>query len=80
MADDKKLTLNEKIALIEENAKKLEDNTLGLEESMKLYEESLNLIKECNVELDQAKNKIFKLSPDNIEIEVDENLEEVNEL
>ena len=47
---------------------------------MKLYEESLNLIKECNVELDQAKNKIFKLSPDNIEIEVDENLEEVNEL
>lgn len=76
---ENKDALTEKIKKIEEIAKSLEKGDLSLEDSISEYEKALNLIQECNKDLEEAKNKIFKLTPDNIQIEVDEDLQEVNE-
>ncbi|MCR4562207.1 MAG: exodeoxyribonuclease VII small subunit [Bacilli bacterium] len=56
--EEKKLTFEEKLNRLAEIVEKVENETLPLEESIKLYEEGNALIKELNLTLKEAEDKI----------------------
>ncbi len=58
----KKQTFEEAFKRLEEIAALLDSGETPLEESMKLYEEGMKLIKICSEKLEQAEQKIRKLS------------------
>lgn len=50
---------------LEETVAKLEGEEVTLEESLKLYEEGLKMSKKCEKILDEAKQKIIVVEPEN---------------
>ena len=56
------LSYEQQMKRLEEIVAKLEDGSLGLDESLKLFEEGTNLAAECNKVLNNAEQKIIKLS------------------
>ena len=56
------LSYEQQMKRLEEFVAKLEDGSLGLDESLKLFEEGTKLAAECNKVLNNAEQKIIKLS------------------
>ncbi|MBQ6752381.1 MAG: exodeoxyribonuclease VII small subunit [Clostridia bacterium] len=56
------LSYEQQMKRLEEIVAKLEDGSLGLDESLKLFEEGTKLAAECNKVLNNAEQKIIKLS------------------
>lgn len=56
------MKFEERVASLEEIAKKIENENLSLEESIKLYEEGIKTARECIVYLNENKEKINNLS------------------
>lgn len=55
---ERKVNLEEAMAILEEIVSQLEDEKLPLEKSLKLYEEGVKLASKCASELEAAKRKI----------------------
>jgi len=56
------LSYEQQMKRLEEIVAKLEDGSLGLDESLRLFEEGTKLAAECNKVLNNAEQKIIKLS------------------
>ncbi|MCK4538532.1 MAG: exodeoxyribonuclease VII small subunit [Candidatus Krumholzibacteria bacterium] len=57
-----KVNFEESIERLEEIVRRLEDEVVPLEESIKLYEEGMKIGRKCRVILQQADERIKKLS------------------
>ena len=62
--EEKKVSLEENFAAIEEILTKMEDADLPLEESFRLYEDGVKRLKECSGEIDMIEKKVKLLSDD----------------
>ena len=58
----KSVTFEESLTRLDEIVKALEAGDVPLEESMKLFEEGTKLAAACSKQLDQAEQKILKLT------------------
>ena len=58
------LTLNEMLAVLEEQVKKLESDDISLEDSFKVYEEGMKTIRLCNEKIDRVEKKVLELNAD----------------
>ncbi|MBE5731454.1 MAG: exodeoxyribonuclease VII small subunit [Clostridiales bacterium] len=56
------MKFEERIASLEEIAKKIENDNLSLEESIKLYEDGIKTARECVSYLNENKEKINNLT------------------
>lgn len=56
------MKFEERVANLEEIAKKIESDNLSLEESIKLYEDGIKTARECIVYLNENKEKINNLT------------------
>lgn len=56
------MKFEERVANLEEIAKKIENDNLSLEESIKLYEEGIKTARECIAYLNENKEKINNLT------------------
>jgi len=65
------LTLNEMLAVLEEQVKKLESDDISLEDSFKIYEEGMKTIKLCNEKIDRVEKKVLELNADGTLQEMD---------
>ncbi|MBP5694646.1 MAG: exodeoxyribonuclease VII small subunit [Bacilli bacterium] len=54
----KQMTFEEKMARLDEIVKILDKNEIDLEKSLVLYEEAKELIKDLNLTITEAKNKV----------------------
>ena len=59
---EKKLTYEQALARLEEIVALLERGEASLEESLALFEEGAKLTKQCTAMLDQAEQKVAKLT------------------
>jgi exodeoxyribonuclease VII small subunit len=57
-----KQTFEQALERLDEISSRLESGEVSLEESIKIYEEGMKLIEFCNSKLNEALNKIQKLS------------------
>ena len=62
MPTKKKLTFEQSMARLEEIVGLLERGDAPLEQAMALFEEGAKLLRECTAKLDQAEQKILKLT------------------
>ena len=60
--EEKKLSFEEAFAKLQEISEKIEKENLNLDESIALFEEGVKLSGYCSKILDEAKQKITKLS------------------
>ena len=58
MAENKELTLEEKLAQIEEIVHKMEDTDVDLDASFALYQAGIEQLKDCNRMLDAVEKKM----------------------
>lgn len=63
--EEKKLSFEEAFAKLQEISEKIEKENLNLDESIALFEEGVKLSGYCSKILDEAKQKITKLSEEN---------------
>ncbi len=58
MSDKKEIKFAEKLSMLEEIVSQIESGDLSLEDSLALFEEGKKLIKDLNLTLESAKEKI----------------------
>lgn len=58
MAEKQEITLEEKLAVIEEIIHKMEEPNVSLDTSFGLYQAGINQLKECNQMLDAVEKKM----------------------
>ena len=58
MAEKKEVTLEEKLARIEEVIHKMEEPEVSLDDSFKLYQSGIEQLKDCNKMLDEVEKKM----------------------
>ena len=63
--EEKKLNFEEAFAKLQEISEKIEKENLNLDESITLFEEGVKLSGYCSKILEEAKQKIIKLSEEN---------------
>ncbi|MDO4292866.1 MAG: exodeoxyribonuclease VII small subunit [Eubacteriales bacterium] len=61
-AADRKLTLEEAFAQLEEVTRSLEDEKLSLEDSFRVYQKGMELLKYCNESIDKVEKKVLVLN------------------
>ncbi len=59
---EEKMNFEAKMNRLNEIVENVENSTLSLEDSLKLYEEGMKLIKELTTTLDEAEDRIKKLT------------------
>ena len=62
MAEEKEMTIEERLRAIEEITERLEGNELNLEESLKEYEKGVALIREAEKALGEAEKRLQSLT------------------
>ncbi len=62
MKDDKKITLEDAFAQLEDIVEQLEQGDVPLERLIKEYEKGISLITECRQQLQNAEQKVQQLS------------------
>lgn len=72
----KKSTLEKSLADLEKIVEKMESGQLSLEESLKLFEQGVTMIASCQKMLQDAKQKISKLTDKKGSLDLTEHLEE----
>lgn len=61
---DKKLTLEESFARLDELVQRLEDRDIPLEESFSLYKQGMDLLKSCSEKIDTVEKKMLEITED----------------
>lgn len=61
---DKKVSMEEKLTMIDEIIAKLEDDNTTLEEAFNEYSKGVKLAYECNQEIDKVEKNVLKLMSD----------------
>lgn len=64
MSEEKKMTLEEGFARLDEILDQLENPEITLEESFKLYQKGVEILGTCNETIDQVEKKVLVLSED----------------
>ncbi len=62
MAEEKEMTIEERLRAIEEITERLEGNELSLEESLREYEKGVALIREAEKALGEAEKRLQSLT------------------
>ena len=62
--EEKKLTIEESLAEVNEIVRKLESDDTSLEEAFKLYELGIQKVAQCNKVMEELEKKILILSDD----------------
>jgi len=62
MADEKKFSIEEAFAKLDESIKEMEGDSVTLERSFELYKEGVELIRLCEKEIDTVEKKVLALS------------------
>lgn len=63
MSDDK-MTMEDKLAMVDEIIAKLEDNNTSLEDAFNEYSKGVKLVGECNAMIDKVEKKVQLLMSD----------------
>ena len=61
---EKKMTIEENFAKLEEALELLESEEVSLEEAFATYTEGMKLLKICNDQIDKVEKQVMKLSED----------------
>ncbi len=62
--EEKKMTVEEAFAAIDEKIKALEDEDITLEQSFAQYKEGMDLLKYCHDEVAKVEQQVLKISQD----------------
>ena len=64
--EEKKISIEEAFALIDEKIKALEDDDITLEKSFNEYREGMELLKYCHEEVSKVEQQVMKIAEDGI--------------
>lgn len=64
MAEEKKMSVEESFAALDEMVKKLESSDVTMEESFQIYQDGMKLLKEVNGTIDRVEKQIQLLNAD----------------
>lgn len=56
------MSLEEKMAKLEETVQALEGDSLSLEEAFNVYKEGMELLKQCNADIDKVEKQVMQLN------------------
>jgi exodeoxyribonuclease VII small subunit len=62
--EEKKLTVEEAFAVIDEKIKSLEREDISLEDSFKEYREGMELLKYCHQSIEEVEQQVLKIAQD----------------
>lgn len=62
--EEKKISIEEAFALIDEKIKALEDDDITLEKSFNEYREGMELLKYCHEEVSKVEQQVMKIAED----------------
>ncbi len=62
--EEKKISIEEAFALIDEKIKALEDDDITLEKSFEEYREGMELLKYCHQEVSKVEQQVMKIAED----------------
>ena len=62
--EEKKISIEEALALIDEKIKALEDDDITLEKSFNEYREGMELLKYCHEEVSKVEQQVMKIAED----------------
>lgn len=63
-ANEKKRTLEETFALLDEKIAQLENSEISLEDSFRVYKEGMELLKDCSSKIDTVEKKMLQINQD----------------
>ena len=66
-----KLTIDERMDMLDELIERMEDEEVTLEESFAYYKQGIELVKSCNDAIDRVEKEVLKLNDDGSEEPLD---------